>query len=194
MSNEVARNNRTKFIALILLMLSPVVASVILHNIKFRPDSTVNYGELLEVKAIHGQAHEIENNTIFRERQLHGKWSFVMIDSGNCEEYCQKKLYQMRQVRLAQNTEKDRINRIWFIDDQIVPNQEIKKEFEGTVLLTVNDSEFLDQFPAVSSKKDHIYVIDPMGNLMMRYPRDANPSKMANDIKLLLKLSHLEHK
>ena len=100
----------------------------------------------------------------------------------------------MRQVRLAQNTEKDRINRIWFIDDQIVPNQEIKKEFEGTVLLTVNDNKFLDQFPAVSSKKDHIYIIDPMGNLMMRYPRDANPSKMVNDIKLLLKLSHLEHK
>lgn len=194
MSNEVARSNRIKFIALILLMLSPVVASVILHNVKFRPESTVNYGELLEVKAIRGQAHNIENNTIFRERQLHGKWSFVMIDSGDCDEYCQKKLYQMRQVRLAQNTEKDRINRIWIIDNQKIPSQELKKEFEGTALLTVDDGEFIDQFPANSSNKDHIYIIDPMGNLMMRYPRDANPSKMVNDIKLLLKLSHLEHK
>lgn len=193
MSNEVARSNRIKFIALILLMLSPVVASVILHNVKFRPESTVNYGELLEVKAIRGQAHNIENNTIFRERQLHGKWSFVMIDSGDCDEYCQKKLYQMRQVRLAQNTEKDRINRIWIIDNQKIPSQELKKEFEGTALLTVDD-EFIDQFPANFSNKDHIYIIDPMGNLMMRYPRDANPSKMVNDIKLLLKLSHLEHK
>jgi len=175
-------------------MLSPVVASVILHNVKFRPESTVNYGELLEVKAIRGQAHNIENNTIFRERQLHGKWSFVMIDSGDCDEYCQKKLYQMRQVRLAQNTEKDRINRIWIIDNQKIPSQELKKEFEGTALLTVDDGEFIDQFPANSSNKDHIYIIDPMGNLMMRYPRDANPSKMVNDIKLLLKLSHLEHK
>ena len=193
MSNEVARSNRIKFIALILLMLTPVVASVILHNIKFRPESTVNYGELLEVKAIHGQAHEIENNTIFREKQLHGKWSFIMIDSGHCEEYCQKKLYQMRQIRLTQNTEKDRINRIWIIDDQAMPTQEIKNEFKGTVLLTINDDQFLDQFPAASSKRDHIYLVDPMGNLMMRYPRDANPSKMANDIKLLLKLSHSEH-
>lgn len=193
MSNEVARSNRIKFIALILLMLTPVVASVILHNIKFRPESTVNYGELLEVKAIHGQAHEIENNTIFREKQLHGKWSFIMIDSGHCEEYCQKKLYQMRQIRLTQNTEKDRINRIWIIDDQAMPTQEIKNEFKGTVLLTINDDQFLDQFPAASSTRDHIYLIDPMGNLMMRYPRDANPSKMANDIKLLLKLSHSEH-
>lgn len=193
MSNEVARSNRIKFIALILLMLTPVVASVILHNIKFRPESTVNYGELLEVKAIHGQAHEIENNTIFREKQLHGKWSFIMIDSGHCEEYCQKKLYQMRQIRLTQNTEKDRINRIWIIDDQAMPTQEIKNEFKGTVLLTINDDQFLDQFPAASSRRDHIYLVDPMGNLMMRYPRDANPSKMANDIKLLLKLSHSEH-
>jgi len=174
-------------------MRTPVVASVILHNIKFRPESTVNYGELLEVKAIHGQAHEIENNTIFREKQLHGKWSFIMIDSGHCEEYCQKKLYQMRQIRLTQNTEKDRINRIWIIDDQAMPTQEIKNEFKGTVLLTINDDQFLDQFPAASSRRDHIYLVDPMGNLMMRYPRDANPSKMANDIKLLLKLSHSEH-
>lgn len=193
MSNEVARSNRIKFIALILLLLTPVVASVILHNIKFRPESTVNYGELLEVKAIHGQAHEIEHNTIFREKQLHGKWSFIMIDSGNCEEYCQKKLYQMRQIRLTQNTEKDRINRIWIIDDQAMPTQEIKNEFKGTVLLTINDDQFLDQFPAASTTRDHIYLIDPMGNLMMRYPRDANPSKIANDIKLLLKLSHSEH-
>ena len=70
----------------------------------------------------------------------------------------------------------------------------MKKEFEGTIALTLTeDSNFLDQLTATSSKKDHIYVIDPMGNLMMRYPRDANPSKMASDVKLLLKLSHLEH-
>ena len=194
MSNEVARSNRIKFVALLLLMLSPVIVSIVLHNVKFRPEGTVNYGELLEVKAIQGQALDIENNTIFRDRQLHGKWTFAMIDSGSCEEYCQKKLYQMRQVRLAQNTEKERINRIWIIDDHIIPSQEMKKEFEGTVFLTLKeDSKFLDQFPAVSSIKDYIYVIDPMGNLMMRYPRDANPSKMASDVKLLLKLSHLEH-
>ena len=178
MSNEVARSNRTKFIALILLMLSPVVASVILHNIKFRPDSTVNYGELLEVKAIHGQAHEIENNTIFRERQLHGKWSFAMIDSGNCEEYCQKKLYQMRQVRLAQNTEKDRINRIWFIDDQIVPNQEIKKEFETNVKVLGGNEEMNQSLEKALRLADFI----ELGALMVQIGRASCRERVSSPV------------
>lgn len=193
MSNELARKNKIKFLLLMLLMLSPVIASYLFHTFGFRPEGTVNYGELLEVKPLQGQALNIENNTIFRARDLHGKWSFVSIDSGQCDEYCQKKLYQMRQVRLVQNTEKDRVARIWLINDHHLPQAEIKKEYEGTVMLSVKDNELLNEFPAEHSQRDHIYVVDPMGNLMMRYPRDANPTKISNDLKLLLKLSHFEH-
>lgn len=176
-----------------LLMLSPVIASYLLHTLKIRPEGTVNYGELLEVKALQGQALDIENNAIFRARQLRGKWSLITIDSGECDEYCQKKLYQMRQVRLVQNTEKERIERIWLIDDDLAPHQDIRNEYAGTLLLRTKDSDLLSEFPAEFSRHDHIYVVDPMGNLMMRYPKDANPTKISNDLKLLLKLSHFEH-
>ena len=174
-------------------MLSPVIASYFFHVLEIRPEGTVNYGELLEIKPLKGQALNIENNTIFRPRNMHGKWSLVTIDSGQCSEYCQKKLYQMRQVRLVQNTEKDRVERIWLIDDHNVPDQDIKNEYEGTVLLSAKDSDLLNEFPAVLSQHDHIYVVDPMGNLMMRFPKDADPTKISKDIKHLLKLSHLEH-
>lgn len=174
-------------------MLSPVIASYLLHVFEIRPQGTVNYGELLNVSTLKGQAHNIENNTIFRARDLRGKWSFITIDSGQCDEYCQKKLYQMRQVRLVQNTEKDRIGRVWLIDDHHTPHQDLKNEYAGTVFLSAKDSDLLSEFPAVHSQRDHIYVVDPMGNLMMRYPRDANPTKISSDMKLLLKLSHFEH-
>lgn len=193
MSNETARKNRIKLILLMLLMLSPVIASYLFHVLQIRPEGTVNYGELLEVKALQGQAHDIENNAIFRPKQLRGKWSLITIDSGSCDEYCQKKLYLMRQIRLVQNTEKDRIERVWLIDDQSLPNQDIKEEYEGTILLSAKDSDLLSEFPAQSSQRDHIYVVDPMGNLMMRYPRDPEPKKISDDLKLLLKLSHFEH-
>ncbi|WP_090691819.1 hypothetical protein [Nitrosomonas sp. Nm34] len=193
MSNEIARKNRIKFLLLMLAMLSPVIASYFFHVLEIRPEGTVNYGELLEIKPLKGQALNIENNTIFRPRNMHGKWSLVTIDSGQCSEYCQKKLYQMRQVRLVQNTEKDRVERIWLIDDHNVPDQDIKNEYEGTVLLSAKDSDLLNEFPAVLSQHDHIYVVDPMGNLMMRFPKDADPTKISKDIKHLLKLSHLEH-
>ncbi|SDH37807.1 Cytochrome oxidase Cu insertion factor, SCO1/SenC/PrrC family [Nitrosomonas sp. Nm132] len=176
-----------------LLMLSPVIASYLFHVLEIRPEGTVNYGELLEIKALQGQALNIENNTIFRVRQIRGKWSLITIDSGQCDEYCQKKLYQMRQVRLVQNTEKDRIERVWLIDDYHLPNQNLKNEYEGTVMLSAKDSDLLSEFPAVLSQRDHIYVVDPMGNLMMRFPRDANPTKISKDLKHLLKLSHFEH-
>lgn len=176
-----------------LLMLSPVIASYLLHVLQIRPEGTVNYGELLEIKALQGQALNIENNTIFRARQIRGKWSLITIDSGQCDEYCQKKLYQMRQVRLVQNTEKDRIERVWLIDDNYLPSQDLKNEYEGTVVLSAKDSDLLGEFPAALSRRDHIYVVDPMGNLMMRFPRDANPTKISKDLKHLLKLSHFEH-
>jgi hypothetical protein len=193
MSNEIARKNKIKFLLLVLVMLSPVIASYFFHVLEIRPEGTVNYGELLEVKPLKGQALNIENNTIFRARNMHGKWSLITIDSGQCNEYCQKKLYQMRQVRLVQNTEKDRIERIWLIDDHYIPDQDIKNEYEGTVLLSAKDNDLLNEFPAALSQHDHIYVVDPMGNLMMRFPKDADPSKISKDVKHLLKLSHFEH-
>ncbi|WP_090570341.1 hypothetical protein [Nitrosomonas sp. Nm33] len=193
MSNEIARKNRIKFLLMALVMLSPVIASYFFHVLEIRPEGTVNYGELLEVKPLTGQALNIENNTIFRARNMHGKWSLITIDSGQCDEYCQKKLYQMRQVRLVQNTEKDRIERIWLINDHYVPDQDIKNEYEGTVLLSAKDSDLLNEFPTVLSQRNHIYVVDPMGNLMMRFPKDADPTKISKDVKLLLKLSHFEH-
>lgn len=193
MSNEIARKNRIKFLLISLLLLSPVIASYILHVLEIRPEGTVNYGELLEVKPLKGQALNIENNTIYRARNMHGKWSLITIDSGQCDEYCQKKLYQMRQVRLVQNTEKDRLGRVWLIDDDHLPKEEIKYEYDGTVLLSAKGSDFLKEFPATQSQHDHIYVVDPMGNLMMRFPKDADPSKISKDMKHLLKLSHFEH-
>jgi cytochrome oxidase Cu insertion factor (SCO1/SenC/PrrC family) len=193
MSDEIARKNRIKFLLLMLLMLSPVIISIALHMTEFRPEGTVNYGELLEVKALQGQAREIEQNTIYRARDMRGKWSLITIDSGECDDYCQKKLYQMRQVRLVQNTEKERVERIWLIDDDLMPHQDVKTEYAGTVLLSAKDSSLLGEFPADISPHDHIYVVDPMGNLMMRYPRDADPSRISKDLKLLLKLSHPDH-
>lgn len=176
-----------------LVILSPVVASYFLHTFNIRPDSTVNYGELIEVKALQGSATNLSDNTIFRSRQLRGQWTLLAIDSGECDQHCQKKLYLMRQVRLAQHTEKDRVERVWLINDDIQPDIEIMHQYEGTRLVLAKGRTLLEEFPAVDSQLDHIYVIDPMGNLMMRYPRDPEPKKMVDDIKRLLKLSHMEH-
>lgn len=192
MSNEKVSRSRLKLILMMLAILSPIVISSILHRSNFRPDHTVNYGELLEVKPLQGEATNLTDNTIFRIRQLKGTWNLLVIDSGKCEEYCQEKLYTIRQVRLAQHVDKDNIQRVWLINDGIKPDQETIDKFEGTRLVSANGKDLLKEFPSENKQEDHIYVVDPMGNLMMRYPKNADPRKMVGDLKRLLKLSHLE--
>jgi len=171
---------------------APIIASYLLYFSKVRPDS-VNYGELLEVKPLTGNALNQSDKTIFRIRQLRGKWALVSVDSGACDEECRKKLYYMRQVRTIQNTEKDRIERVWLIDDDVTPAPELVSEFEGVWLINAKDSELPKGLPAKVSSHDHIYVVDPIGNLMMRFPKNPDPAQMAKDIKRLLKVSQLEH-
>jgi hypothetical protein len=97
----------------------------------------------------------------------------------------------MRQVRLMQKTEMERIERVWLIDDDKIPKSGILKDFKGTVLINAKGSEMLKAIPAKISQHDHIYMIDPLGNLMMRFPKDVDPSRMAKDLKRLLKISQI---
>ncbi|MDT8363882.1 MAG: hypothetical protein RQ714_04445 [Nitrosomonas sp.] len=176
-----------------LLVLSPVVLSYIFHTYGLRPDNTVNYGELLEVKRIEGVATNLDDNTIFRIRQLKGMWSLLIVDSGECYQYCQDKLYLMRQIRLAMHVDKDRVARVWLINDNVTPDPSIVEEYEGTQLVLAKDKDLLSEFPYTGNQQNHIYVIDPMGHLMMRYPENPDPKRMIDDLKRLLKLSDMEH-
>lgn len=173
-------------------MCAPFIASYLLYFWEVRPAS-INYGELMEVKPMAGTALNQRDNTIFRMRQLRGKWVLLTVDSGSCDEQCRKKLYYMRQVRLTQNKEMDRIERVWLIDDNEVPEPEIADQLKGTWFISAKDSKLLTELPAQASQRDHIYVIDPIANLMMRFPKNPDPTLMAKDIKRLLKVSQLEH-
>ena len=76
-------------------------------------------------------------------KDLHGKWILLTIDSGHCDEACQKKLYFMRQVRLVQGKQKHRIERLWLIKDDVMPDAELVKQYEGTFFVSAKDSEIL---------------------------------------------------
>lgn len=177
---------------MLVLMCTPVFISYLLYFSKVRPASD-NYGELIEVKSLQGSALNQADDTIFRIRQLRGKWVLLMLDSSTCDEECRKKLYYMRQVRLMQHTEKDRIERVWLIDDDGLPKPDLVKEYKGTWLINAKDSNLREEFPASTSQRDHIYLIDPVGNLMMRFPKDPDATAIAKDIKRLLKVSQIEH-
>ena len=191
MSKEITpRTRKRKLLLLMALMIAPIALSYLLF-FWGAPSGRVNYGELIEVKVLPDIALRKTDGVTFNISQLRGKWIMLVVDSGMCDESCRKKLYFMRQVRLMQKTEMERIERVWLIDDDKIPKSGILKDFKGTVLINAKGSEMLKAIPAKISQHDHIYMIDPLGNLMMRFPKDVDPSRMAKDLKRLLKVSQI---
>jgi hypothetical protein len=148
---------------------------------------------LIPIVKVTGNGTNQADNTILRMKDFHGKWVLVTVDSGHCDEACQAKLYFMRQVRLVQGKEKHRIERLWLVSDDVVPDAELVKQFEGTFFVNAKDSEILSFIETKEIQTKHIYLIDPIGNLMMRFPENVDGTKMGHDIKRLLHVSQLEH-
>ena len=134
-----------------------------------------NYGELIAPRSLEGPPLQ----------ELRGKWVLVTFDVADCDAYCERKLYFIRQVRTAQGKEQGRVERLWVLTDAGTPRPELLAAIEGTRI----SKERLEAFPG--NPVDYIYVVDPLGNLMMRFPRDPDPSKMLKDLQRLLKYSRI---
>jgi cytochrome oxidase Cu insertion factor (SCO1/SenC/PrrC family) len=134
-----------------------------------------NYGELITPRPLSGAPFE----------DLRGKWVLVSFDRAACDPYCERKLYYMRQVRSAQGKEQGRIERLWILTDEAAPRPELLAAIEGTRVSKAKPEGF------GLEREDHIYLVDPLGNLMMRFPRDPDPSRMLKDVQRLLKYSRI---
>jgi len=78
---------------------------------------------------------------------------------------------------------------VWLIDDDARPPPELAVDFEGTWQVRAAGSGLLKQLPAAPALADHIYVVDPLGNLVLRYARDADPGRVIKDLARLLRIS-----
>ena len=169
---------------------APVAASYLLYYF-WPPVRTVNYGELIEPRPLPDVRLALADGTPFRLSQLKGKWVLVSVDSGRCEAECDRKLVYMRQLRLTQGKDMDRVERAWLVADEVVPRAETVARYPGTWMLRAAGTGVIEHFPAPHAATDHIYVIDPLGNLMMRFPRDPDTRRMVKDLSRLLKASRV---
>jgi hypothetical protein len=100
-------------------------------------------------------------------------------------------MLEMRQLRLMQGKEMERIERVWLITDDKPLDTVLMKEFDGTSMLRVQADLARAWLPveAGSAMENHLYLIDPLGHLMMRFPKDPDPSKVKKDLSKLLRAS-----
>ena len=177
---EAARRGRVKLALLGAFFALPFVLAPLAYWLDWAPGTSSNYGELITpARPLGGAPLEA----------LRGKWVLVSFDAAACDAYCERKLYFMRQMRRAQGKDQDRVERLWLVTDARQPRAELLNAIEGT---RVERAGALPaQFPAAATPMDHIYVIDPLGNLMMRFPREPDPSRMFKDLQRLLKVSRI---
>ena len=182
------RNSNLPLWLIFAICVLPIVASTALY-LSWTPASLVNHGELLEPVPLAGTFLSGVDGNRFAFGELNGRWTFVSIDNAACDDYCMRKLYLMRQIRLTQGKDADRIERLWLVHDGKRPVPQILAEYDGTRAFVLSQRESLNLFPSDGSRRDYIYLIDPIGNLMMRFPRDMDPSRMKKDITKLLRVS-----
>jgi hypothetical protein len=170
------KRGRVKLALLGLFFVIPFAASTVVWWLDLAPGAPGNYGTLLAPRPV-----------LLPSGDLKGKWVLVQFDGGACAAACERKLYFMRQVRRAQGKEMQRIARLWLLTDAAQPAPALLAAIDGTVLAP--RSAVADIFPAEDPVTEHIYLVDPLGNLMMRFPRDPEPARVIKDLKHLLKVS-----
>ncbi len=180
---------RAKLLALAALFAAPIVASVIAYNF-VQPRNPASFGQLLlPPAAVTMQRFGRAGGGEFDFGQVAGKWVLVASDSGACPPSCREKLATMRQVRLALGRNAPRVERVFVVDDLRVPAAGLADEFAGTRLVLTPAGMKLA--PGAVNDRAHVYLVDPHGNVMMRWPAGADRKRMLGDLQRLLKASQI---
>jgi hypothetical protein len=179
----------------LLVCASPMIASYFTYYV-IKPEKRNNYGTLIDQRAhpVPAMATTTLDGRPQALEQFKGKWVMLMVGSGACPDSCQKQLFALRQLRLMQGKEADRIERVWLITDQEPLDTLIIREYDGTHMLRADAATVTQWLPVDggTTPADHIYLIDPLGHLMMRFPKDPQLQevrKVYKDINKLLKAS-----
>ena len=188
------RAGRWKMLAVLLVCASPVIASYFTYYV-IRPEGRRNHGELINLQR---NLPSLEVSKLSGEKvsltSLKGQWLLISVADAACDEACQKHLYFQRQLRESLGKEKDRIDWVWLamgdapVDDKLMP------ALSQATVLRVNQQSISEWLQPAAGRQlpEHLYVIDPMGNWMMRFPPGidlASAAKAKKDLDRLLRAS-----
>jgi cytochrome oxidase Cu insertion factor (SCO1/SenC/PrrC family) len=195
------RRQRRILIGVALMFFAPLALSFFLYYGKFwHPGGRVNAGELIDpARPLPALALPLASPASAaaqtKPQFLKGKWTFLYVQHGRCDDECRRHLYDTRQVRLALDREMDRVQRVFIGDADCCDLQELLAAHPDLIAVRAGpvDEPLLALLPQRSGalNSHRIYLVDPLGNLMMFYAADAKPKGMLEDMKRLLRLSSI---
>jgi hypothetical protein len=188
-------------IGLAVLFFAPLGLSFYLYYSAWRPGGRVNAGDLIDPpRPLPSLALPLQSSGETAPDFLTHKWSLLYVEQGPCAERCRGILYQTRQVRLALDRDMDRVQRVFIADEYCCDFKTLREQHPDLLAIRLSPAAapLLELLPrgaagsgGDSANAQRIYVIDPHGNVMMSYAPDAKPKGMLEDMKRLLRLSHI---
>lgn len=198
-NNDVIKKSNRKNMLLVLAVFAlPVVVATLMYVTGWKPSVTGNHGELIQpARFIEELSMQSMDGKPVKFSELHGKWTMVYFDSASCTEECMKQLYVMRQTHIAQGKDQDRIQRIFILTDtKAVDSLKTKLTEYSDMFVWTGDKSVLAKLTQdfgidaqETTVQQNIYLVDPMGNVMMRYSPKIDPAGIRKDLVRLLKYS-----
>ncbi|MDB5742758.1 MAG: hypothetical protein JWR68_1073 [Polaromonas sp.] len=178
----------------LLVCASPVIASYLTYYV-VKPEGRRNFGELIDPQrplpaiatlGLDGKAGQLT--------ELKNQWLLLNVAGGNCDLRCEQNLYFQRQLRESLGREKERLDRVWLVNDNAAVRAALLPALTHATVLRVQADDLAPWLEPASGKRleDHLYLVDPLGNLMMRFPADmdaAAAAKAKRDLDRLLRAS-----
>jgi len=184
---------------MLILFAGPLVVSWWLYNYTDigRDGGAYNHGVLL-LPPRHLNDYLLMGDSEETEKRLYGKWNLIYLVDNGCDQVCEQRLYMMRQIRLAMNNNSHRLQRVLFdiSGHGRTLTAEQNENYKGQLIfdISVKTAQQLleifkfDMDPVAAGR---LYLVDPLGNLMMSYSTEADPAGIINDLKRLLKYSRI---
>jgi hypothetical protein len=185
-------SGRWRMLALLLVCASPVIASYVTYYL-IRPETRRSFGELIEPQrdlppltttALDGRTASLP--------ELKGQWLLISVSSAACAAQCEQNLYFQRQIHAGLGKERDKLDRVWLVTDSLDVSPALLASIPGSLNLRV-DPQGLGQWlaPQVGhGLTEHLYLVDPMGRWMMRFPPQLaaeNAPKLKRDLERLIR-------
>jgi hypothetical protein len=186
------RTGRWKMLLVMVICAAPVLASYFTYYV-IRPEGRTNHGTLIQPTRAIPSLADLPLQTLdgrpVDPASLKQQWLLISVAGGACDALCEQQLYLQRQIREALGKEKDRVDRLWLINDAQPMRADLKKAMEGATVLRVAPEALARWLTPGDGHAlaEHWFLVDPMGQWMMRFPAKAEPRLVLKDLTKLMR-------
>ena len=184
------RKGRLRLLMLLLVTAAPVLASYFTYYV-LKPQGSNFYGQLIspvrELPAI--EAVDVNGKSVDL-RSLRGQWLMITVSGSSCDAGCEKTLYLARQLHASLGAERERLARVWLVSGDTPLPDTLLQALQGATVLRIDQQKLAHWLmpDAQHALSEHIYLVDPQGYWMMRFPATADVDNAKNIKKTLNRL------